>query len=62
MPDEAEKYIASLDKIRDNQDYELTWSNDDFGSDTGSSGETIGSIVIVLLVLIGLIIRWTQRR
>lgn len=62
MPDEAEKYIAGLDKIHNNQDYELTWSNDDLDSNTSSSGETIGSIVIVLLVLIGLIVRWTQRR
>ncbi len=62
MPGETGNYISSLDKINDEQDYELTWSNDYTNNYSDShAGNTLG-IVVAIIILIGLVVRWTQKR
>lgn len=61
MPDEASAYFASLQKITDSQNYELTWDeNGDINSTPSISNILI--TVLVVFIFIGLIIVWSQRR
>jgi hypothetical protein len=65
MPDESTAYLSALDEISDKQDYQITFRND-YDNLTTTSGmsskATIINIIVVVLVLVGLIVRWTQRR
>ncbi|MEP6466189.1 MAG: DUF3857 domain-containing protein [Parafilimonas sp.] len=63
MPEESGNYLSALQKINEEQDYQISWNDDNKSatSSTSSTG-TLVEIIIVILVLLGLIVRWTQRR
>ncbi len=59
-PEETPAYLTALQKINDAQDYEITWG-DDSDTSTSSSGNSTG-VVLIILISIGFVIRWSQKR
>lgn len=60
MPDEAENYLSALQKINQQQDYLVT-VGDSVKTNTSSTGNIIGGIVLILVV-VGSLIWWTRKR
>jgi hypothetical protein len=65
MPNESASYLSLLQKINDEQDYQISFNyNNDNNITTSSSPSTraIVNIVVIILILTGVIVRWTQKR